>query len=114
MQVLESGQMGVVRLRQALQRRVTDATASSTTPSPGAGACSRQRLVQTSDLTEGLKGAGLTPLSAFDAQKVKQGYRSQEKTIDTCFMACFAVHGRWLIVLARVENTFCCPYVHIA
>lgn len=62
--------MGVVRLRQALQGRVADAT-SAVTADSSAGARSRQRLVQTSDLTEGLKGAGLTPLSAFDAQKVK-------------------------------------------
>ncbi|CAM9725418.1 unnamed protein product [Pylaiella littoralis] len=68
---LENGQMGVVQLRQALQCRLADETAAAATD--GAGACWRQRLVQPSDLTEGLRGAGLKPISAFDAQKASCG-----------------------------------------
>lgn len=58
--------MGVVQLRRALQKRVADVTAGG-----GDGLC--QRLVQTSDLVEGLRGAGLTPLSTLDAKKVDDG-----------------------------------------
>lgn len=58
--------MGVVQLRQALQQRAADVTAGG-----GDGLC--QRLVQTSDLMEGLIGAGLAPLSTLDAKKVSDG-----------------------------------------
>lgn len=57
--------MGVVQLRQALQPRATDVSAGG-----GDGLC--QRLVQPSDLMEGLSAAGLAPLSALDAKKVQQ------------------------------------------
>lgn len=56
--------MGAVRLRQALQQRV------QADVSAGAGDGSCQRLVQASDLMDGLRDAGLTTLSALDAKKV--------------------------------------------
>ena len=65
--------MGVVKLRQALQQRISDATCAS---ADGAGTgvvdgfC--QRLVQANDLVEGLKGAGMSPLSVVDAHKVQE------------------------------------------
>lgn len=58
--------MGIVQLRQALRRRGTDVTAGD-----GGGMC--QRLVRTSDLTEGLRDVGLKPLSKQDANKVWDG-----------------------------------------
>lgn len=57
--------MGVVQLRQALQQRVADVPAGGDD-----GMC--QRVVQTRGLMEGLRGAGLTPLSALDAKKVNE------------------------------------------
>eukprot|EP00752_Nemacystus_decipiens_P005539 g5011.t1 len=67
--VLERGPMGVVQLRQALQQRVTDVPA-------GERDGSSQRLVQTSDLMDGLRGAGLPPLSELEAKKVVECFRT--------------------------------------
>ncbi|CAM9776175.1 unnamed protein product [Ectocarpus sp. 12 AP-2014] len=62
---LEGGQMGIVRLHQALQRRFRANHIESRTSD-----VTQHRLLQPNDLMEGLGGAGLTPLTAFDAKKV--------------------------------------------
>ncbi len=71
MKVLENGQMGVVRLRQALQQRINPNTASATGTGTAPGDGSYQRLLQANDLVEGLKGAGMSPLSMLDAAQVR-------------------------------------------
>lgn len=66
-QALEGGQMGIVRLHQALQQRLeAEGTESRTS------GVAQRRLLQTNDLMEGLSGAGLTPLTVFDAKKVHE------------------------------------------
>jgi len=71
MQVLENDRMGVVRLRRALQQRIVDQnTASTTGTCTATGDGSYQRLVQANDIVEGLKDAGMSPLSVLDATKV--------------------------------------------
>ncbi|CAN0029341.1 unnamed protein product [Ectocarpus sp. 13 AM-2016] len=62
---LEGGQIGIVRLHQALQRRFR-ANHTESRPSD----VTQHRLLQPNDLMEGLSSAGLTPLTAFDAKKV--------------------------------------------
>lgn len=66
-QALEGGQMGIVRLHQALQQRLRAKHTESRTSD-----VAQHRLLQTNDLMEGLSGAGLTPLTAFDAKKVRE------------------------------------------
>lgn len=73
MKVLENGQMGVVRLRLALQQQIGDPnTASTTRAGTATGDGSFQRLIQANDLVEGLKRAGMSPLSMLDATQVKR------------------------------------------
>ncbi|CAM9102114.1 unnamed protein product [Hapterophycus canaliculatus] len=72
---LEYGQMGVVRLRQALQPQLkTDSSAVGFTDGPGGGSGlqqqQQQHVLQAGDLVAGLKSAGLTPLTTFDVKKV--------------------------------------------
>lgn len=59
--------MGIVRLHQALQRRLQANHTESRTSD-----VAQHRLLQPNDLMEGLSGAGLTPLTAFDEKKVQE------------------------------------------
>eukprot|EP00903_Cladosiphon_okamuranus_P007942 g7667.t1 len=70
--VLESGPMGVIRLRQALQQRVQADESAGT----GDGSC--RRLVRANDLIDGVRDAGLTTLSALDSKKVIECFGTRE------------------------------------